>query len=256
MPYISKLEREEQRARQQAQKERARWMHFKAAVTSVQEKEGCTAESAAKQLITAIVDQALAAEWDDEGGLEPITLSEFSGTVKICLDGVGFVKRYHLGAKIKSAGRWTRNYPKLQFAKGPVLDADLSDAPYSEVNTFDYIPLLVLKEDMDRWPPEDHSTEARKTAEKKVRRVVLEEELDEEALDEASGAARRVSDKQILEVTRMIYRTDPLNPPNVNEAQPLIRKKLPGATRERMKPILRLPEFAKLRRRPGKQPKQ
>lgn len=52
MPYISKLERERQRARQEEQTEEARWMQFKDAVTYVQEKEGCTAESAAEQLIT------------------------------------------------------------------------------------------------------------------------------------------------------------------------------------------------------------
>ena len=99
------------------------------------------------------------------------------------------------------------------------------------------------------------------TARKNVRRIVPEgafddEKLDKEKLNEASGAARRVSRKQLLEVTRMVYRIDPLNQPNVNKAQELIRKKLPGATRKRMMPILNLPEFAQLRRRAGKQPKQ
>jgi hypothetical protein len=125
-------------------------MHFNAAVTYVQEKEGGTAESATAQLITAIKDQALAARWDDEGGLEPITPSEFSGTLKICLDGVGFVKRYHAAAKIKPIARSTRNYPKLEFVAGPVIDADDQDKRFSEVNTLDYIPLLVLKDDIHR----------------------------------------------------------------------------------------------------------
>ncbi len=233
-------------------------MHFMDAVKYVQEKEGCTDKSAAEQLVTAIVDQALAARWDDEAGLKRITPSEFSDTLMICLDGVGFVKRNDQPtAKAKAVERWTTyTYPKLQFVNGPVIDADLRNAPYSEVNTFHYIPLLVLKEDMDRWPLEDFSAEARKTARKNVRRIVPEgafddEKLDKEKLNEASGAARRVSRKQLLEVTRMVYRIDPLNQPNVNKAQELIRKKLPGATRKRMMPILNLPEFAQLRRRAG-----
>ena len=129
-------------------------MHFIDAVKYVQEKEGCTDKSAAEQLVTAIVDQALAARWDDEAGLKRITPSEFSDTLMICLDGVGFVKRNHQPtAKAKAVERWTTyTYPKLQFVNGPVIDADLRNAPYSEVNTFHYIPLLVLKEDMDRWP--------------------------------------------------------------------------------------------------------
>jgi len=133
------------------------------AVKYVQEKEGCTDESAAEQLVTAIVDRALAAQWDDEGGLEPVIPNEFGGTVKICLDGVGFVKRYCLAGEAKPIARRACDYPKLEFVKGAVIDIDFDkDTPYSEVNTLSYIPLLVLKEDMHRWPLEETSAEARK----------------------------------------------------------------------------------------------
>ena len=54
---------------------------------------------AAEQLITAIVDQVLPACWDDEGGLEGIIPGELTGTVKVCLDGVGYVKRNYAAAK-------------------------------------------------------------------------------------------------------------------------------------------------------------
>ena len=152
MPYISKLERE----RQNEQVERARWMHFTDAVKCVQEESSCTDESAAKQLITAIVDQNLAARWEGMAGLQPIIPSEFSGTLKIRLYGVGFVKRNRATAKAKSITRWTRNYPKIQFVNGPVIDVDFGeDSPLTEVNTLNYIPLLVSKEHMDRWPLED-----------------------------------------------------------------------------------------------------
>ena len=88
MPYVSKLERD----RQQEQAERARWMHFTDAVKCVQEESSCTDESAAKQLITAIVDQNFAARWEGVVGLEPVIPSEFTGILKICLDGVGVRK--------------------------------------------------------------------------------------------------------------------------------------------------------------------
>jgi hypothetical protein len=45
-----------------------------------------------------------------------------------------------------------------------VIDEFGDDVPLTEVNTLTYIPLLVLKEDMDRWPLEDSSTKVRNIA--------------------------------------------------------------------------------------------
>ena len=67
-------------------------MHFTDAVKCVQEESSCTDESAAKQLITAIVDQNFAARWEGVVGLEPVIPSEFTEILKICLDGVGVCK--------------------------------------------------------------------------------------------------------------------------------------------------------------------
>ncbi len=238
MPYISKLERESQRATQEGQTERARWFNLKDAVTCVQEKEGCTAESAAKQLITAIIDQALPAKWDDEIG-GPITPSEFSGTVKVCLDGVGFVKRNYETAKSKSIARSTSKYPPLEFVSGPVIDADMDlNGPLTEVNTLTYSPLLVSKEQMDHWPLDDSNHKAPNTDNKPPTR-----------------RPPAPSEATIIEVARGVYRDNPLSPPNVVVAVKLIRKQLPGATRGLSMPVLKLPEFEKQRRRPGKQPK-
>lgn len=267
MPYISELERDRRHKKQQEQKERARWMHFTNAVKDVQEKEaGTTDESAAEQLVTAIVDRRLAARWDDEAGLQTIIPNEFSGILKICLDGVGFIKRSYAPAKVRSSARnypiirfvegqvtdddldedasvtdakVTRTYPKLEFVNGPVVDADLDrDAPLTEVNTLHYIPLLVLKEDMDRWPLEDSSTKVGNIANKSsVRR---------------SGSA---SEEKIWQAARKVYAENPSDPPNTRIAEKRIRQLLPGARRKLIRPILSEPEFAKLRRSAGKQPK-
>ncbi len=235
MPYISKLERESQRATQEGQTERARWFNLKDAVTCVQEKEGCTAESAAKQLITAIIDQALPAKWDDEIG-GPITPSEFSGTVKVCLDGVGFVKRNYETANSKSIVRSTSTYPPLEFVNGPVIDALDLNEPLTKVNTLTYSPLLVLKEDMDHWPLDDSNRKAHNTDNKPPTRRPLPPSVT-----------------TITKVAKIVYRDHPFA--NIVVAEQLIRKQLPGATRKLIMPVLKSPEFEKQRRRPGKQSK-
>ncbi len=230
MPYNSKRERK----RQQEEKERARRVHFMDAVKYVQEKEACTDESAAEQLIAAIIDRAIAAEWGDG---QPISPSEFSGTLRLCLDGVGFVKRNDEPiAKAKSVAGWTTNYPKLEFVKGPVTDALRSDAPLSEVNNLDYIPLLVSKADLDRWPLEDSSTKVAQTA------------------DVARKRRPPVSKKEIRRVARSFY-SDPSNPPNLMTAEQLVGGKLPDAARVRIRSVLKEDEFAGKRRKPGRQPK-
>jgi hypothetical protein len=236
MPYISKAARERERARQQEQRERARWMHLKDAVKYVQEysvkeeKEACTEESATEQLFTAIVDQALPARWDAERGLQRVVPSEFGKTVKVCLDGVGFAKRDRVKVKLTSP-----QCPKLEFVKGPVVDFDSNpDAPFTDINTADYVPLLVLQEFMRRWPLVDSGIKTRNN----------------------KSQTRRpppASDKQILEAARDIYRT---SSPNQVIAEQLIRKRLPGARRLSIIPILKRDEFDKLRPSPGKQPKE
>ena len=217
-------------------------MHFMDAVKYVGKKDGCTDERAVEHLVTAIVDQALAAQWGGDLGLEPVIPSEFTGILKICLDGVGSVKRNRETAKAKSITRWTGNYPKLEFVNGPVFDdfknVPLTEnAPDTEVSNLNYIPLLVLKETMDRWPLEDSITKVRNTG--------------NQARIERSSPP---STKQILEVARKVYRENQTRPPNLVKVQPLIRKELPGATRKLMLPILKSAEFDKQRRRSGKQP--
>jgi len=187
-------------------------------------------------LITAIIDQALAAKWDDmiRG---PITPSEFSGTVKVCLDGVGFVKRNYETANSKSIARSTSKYPLLEFVNGPVIDADMDlNGPLTKVNTLTYSPLLVSKEQIDHWPLDGSNRKADNTDHKPHTR-----------------RPRPPSLAKIIEVARKIYRNNPFA--NIVVAEQLIRKELPGATRSLIMLVLKLPEFEKQRRRPGKQPK-
>jgi len=236
MPYISKLERE----RQQEQKERERWMHFMDAVKYVGKKDGCTDERAAEQLVTAIVDQALAAQWGGDLGLQPIIPSEFTGILKICLYGVGFVKRNRETAKAKSITRWTGKCPKIQFVNGPVFN-DFQDVPltenlpYAEVSTLTYIPLLVLTEDMDRWPLEDSSTKVRSANKARIPRS-----------KNSTKEKIRTELKKIFKNEKAASR----KPPNEEEAwEKLVA--LGVGPRDRVREVLKEKEFSSQRLKPG-----
>jgi hypothetical protein len=236
MPYISKLERE----RQQEQEERARWMNFMDAVKCVQEEGSCTDESAAKQLITAIVDEKLAARWVGVVGLEPVIPSEFTGILKICLDGVGVVKRNRETAKAKSITRWTGKCPKIQFVNGPVFN-DFQDVPltenlpYAEVSSLTYIPLLVLKEDMDRWPLEDSSTKVRSTNKARIPRS---KDFTTEQI--------RTELRKIIKIEKAANR----KPPNKAEAwEKLVA--LGVGPRDRVREVLKEKEFSSQRLKRG-----
>ena len=66
---------------------------------------------------------------------------------------------------------------------------------------------------------------------------------------------RSVDDDEICSAARVIYRERENDPPNIPEAEPLIRQKLPGAKRNNIRLILSEDEFADVRRKPGNQPK-
>jgi hypothetical protein len=231
MPYVSKLERK----RQQEKEQRARWIHFTDAVKYVQEKDGCTDESAAEQLVTAIVDQALAARWGDVVGLRPISPSELSGILKICLYGVGFVKRNRDTAKIQSIAHRARNHPKLQFVSGPVIDEFGDDVPLTEVNTLNYVPLLVLKEDMDRWPLGDASTKVRSANKARIPRP------------------KNSTKEEIRTALKTIFKNEKAasrKPPNEEEAWKKLVK-LGVGPRDRVREVLKEKEFSSQRLKPG-----
>jgi hypothetical protein len=66
---------------------------------------------------------------------------------------------------------------------------------------------------------------------------------------------QKVYDHQILSEARAIYREKENDPPNMDEAERLIRLSLGGGKRDDIRKILRQEEFAHLRRKSGNQPK-
>jgi hypothetical protein len=63
----------------------------------------------------------------------------------------------------------------------------------------------------------------------------------------------RPSQAQIRQLLRQLYQEAAENPPNILDAENLVRGKLPGAVRSLIRPILHEPEFANLRRGAGTQ---
>lgn len=68
--------------------------------------------------------------------------------------------------------------------------------------------------------------------------------------DKAAGR-RNWTEDQIREAARVLYNEPADDPPNIVRAESLIRKRLPGASRERIRPVLAAPEFSNLRRGSG-----
>jgi hypothetical protein len=65
---------------------------------------------------------------------------------------------------------------------------------------------------------------------------------------------QKVDDDQILSAARNIYRERENDPPNMDEAEKLIRQRLGGGKRDEIRKILKQEEFVRLRRSPGNQP--
>jgi hypothetical protein len=66
---------------------------------------------------------------------------------------------------------------------------------------------------------------------------------------------RKVNDDDIRSAAKDIYAKGKNDPPNLRDAEPLIRGRLPGAKRDDIRRILGEAEFADVRRKPGNQPK-
>ena len=151
-----------------------------------------------------------------------------------------FVKRNRETPKAKSITRWTGNYPKIEFVNGPVFDdfqklPTNENLPCAEVSNLTYIPLLVSKEDMDRWPLEDSSTKVRSANKARIPR---------------SNAS---TPEVIRTELRNIYKTEKManrKPPNEDE----VWKKLDAlgvGPRQRVREVLKEKEFLSQRLKPG-----
>ena len=62
---------------------------------------------------------------------------------------------------------------------------------------------------------------------------------------------RSAPDSEIINVFRELYAQHRDDPPNLNKAYELVRKKLPNTSRSKIRQILMTPEFSALRRRAG-----
>jgi hypothetical protein len=108
----------------------------------------------------------------------------------------------------------------------------------------EYRPLLVERSAVEKlWPLSNHrrkdsqQTEAGSTTQ-------LE-----------SPRRRSVDPDEIWSAAKELYREREHDPPNMDDAERLIRQKLRGGKRDDIRQILRKKEFADVRRNPGKQPK-
>ncbi len=68
----------------------------------------------------------------------------------------------------------------------------------------------------------------------------------------APAQKQRRRQSEIEKAAEAVYAERADDPPNLIEAEKLIRERLPGATRDQIRPILRQPQFEELRRPAGK----
>jgi hypothetical protein len=158
MRYVSKAEKE----RQRQQSERQRWMTLVEAINSITSKESCDQREAVDDLFRAIVDNNVKARlgnWssdpDSLGGFNVASRYDFQGKIKVCLDGPGYIRLDSQPAKIKYPIGDINGYAKVEIVDGPVVDIDFDiekDVPIPDVNTSDYRPLLVSRDDLQKWP--------------------------------------------------------------------------------------------------------
>jgi hypothetical protein len=98
-------------------------------------------------------------------------------------------------------------------------------------------PLLIAAGDLRRlWP---------------LAEVMIGSNADVSESRSSALPRRRTSKSEIHEVAREVYTARAANPPNMIEAPNLIRERLPAASRQRIREVLREPEFANLRRPSG-----
>jgi hypothetical protein len=150
MRYVSKVE-----------KERQRWMTLVEAINSITSKE-CDQREAVNDLFRAIADNNVKARlgnWSsDPNSLDDFTKAspyDFQGEIKVRLDAPGYVRLDSKAAKTKYPIGHIHSYAKVEIVDGPVVDIDFDiekDGPIPDVNRSDYRPLLVSRDDIQKWP--------------------------------------------------------------------------------------------------------
>src|ERR1019366_2369618 len=149
MRYVSKVE-----------KERQRWMTLVEAINSITSKE-CDQREAVNDLFRAIADNNVKARlgnWssdpDSLDGFNVALRYDFQGKIKVRLDAPGYVMLDSRAAKTKYPIGHLSSYAKVEIVDGPVVDIDFDiekDVPIPDVNRSDYRPLLVSRDEMQKW---------------------------------------------------------------------------------------------------------
>ena len=150
MRYVSK-----------AEKARQRWMTLVEAINSITSKRSCDQREAVDDLFRAIADNNVKARlgnWssgpDSLDGFNVASPYDFQGKIKVCLDAPGYVRLDSKATKTKCPIGQNSSYAKVEIVDGPVVDIDFGlekDVPIPDVNRSDYRPLLVSRDEMQKW---------------------------------------------------------------------------------------------------------
>jgi hypothetical protein len=151
MRYVSK-----------AEKERQRWMTLVEAIKYIENEQKCDQCEAVNDLFRKIADNRVktrlgnwSSDPDSLGDFTKASRYEFQGEIKVCLDAHGYVMLDSRAAKTKYPIGHNSSYAKVEIVDGLVVDIDFDiekDVPIPDVNTSDYRPLLVSRDDIQKWP--------------------------------------------------------------------------------------------------------
>lgn len=186
MRYIT----DAQKKRVQDRVERLRWMTLVEAVTYIKDRQRCDDHEALEDLFCAIVDgkvRALSADISYQehtiSGYDLLSKSDLQREVKVSLDGPGYIylpssktaEVFEYPVMTIVAGRIDKVvYPKSYPASPPVLP---------KVDELLYVPVLVSRDDLEKWPFASNEEPAETTA--------SSSEVTGSSVPDATSASRR-----------------------------------------------------------------
>ena len=130
------------------------------AIKYITSKESCDQREAVNDLFRVIADNRVKtllggplSHPDSLDGFNVASRYEFQGKIKVCLNAPGYVRLDSRATKTKYPIGHISSYAKVEIVDGPVADIfDQDDGPIPDVNTSDYWPLLVSRDDIQKWP--------------------------------------------------------------------------------------------------------
>ncbi len=169
MRYVTEAEKKREQERVRDRAERLRWMTLVEAVKYVKDRQHCGDQEALEDVLYAIADRKVRALSGDisyeEGslaGYQPLSRSELQREVKVCLDGPGFIDL----PPSKTVEAF--EYPKVTIVEGRIGKVVYPKShPFSapvlpEVDELEHGPVLVFRDDLEKWPfaPKEESAES------------------------------------------------------------------------------------------------